>query len=180
MEQWKDIIGYNGTYQVSNFGRVRKLHIVGSNINSRILKQSKSSTGYLHVQLYKNGNSCTKMIHILVATSFLLNPDNKPQVNHKDGNKLNNSVKNLEWVTKSENIKHAYKLGLLRSPMLGRRGSSPQAKEIYQCDEKGNIIQKWDSIAEASRALNCQRSCILRCLSGSRKTFRKYIWKYVN
>lgn len=120
-EVWKDIIGYEGKYQISNYGRVKslprekKVGYVNTYITPEIiLKTYKSKKGYLNITLSKNGKCIDKRNHILVAQHFIPNPNNKPQVNHKDGNKLNNNVENLEWVTNDENIQHAWKLGLYK------------------------------------------------------------------
>lgn len=119
-EIWKDIKGYEGLYQVSNYGRVksldRKSDIDGRLIKSKILKPGLNNPGYKFVILRKNGISENKMIHRLVAETFLNNP--MDCVNHKDGNKLNNHMSNLEWCTYSENKKHAYETGL--SPQRGK------------------------------------------------------------
>lgn len=110
-ETWKDIKGYEGLYQVSNFGRLKTLHYKGSN-KEKILKYGKSSNGYLLATLYKEKHKKVYKIHRLVAKAFISNPENKPQVNHIDGCKQNNNVLNLEWVTCKENIEHSFRTGL--------------------------------------------------------------------
>lgn len=102
MEIWLSINGFE-TYQVSSWGRIR-------NADGQILKPYKSEKGYLKVELHKNGKGHKRRVHRLVAESFIENPEAKPQVNHKDGNKENNSVTNLEWVTDEENKEHAKRL----------------------------------------------------------------------
>lgn len=114
-EVWKDIKGYEGFYQISNIGRVKSL--VGWNRHryiqrELILKQTMSTTGYLKVELKKDGKRKSIKVHRLVASAFLDNPEGKKTVNHKDGNKTNNEVSNLEWNTHSENINHAFETGL--------------------------------------------------------------------
>lgn len=118
-EIWKDVTGYEGLYQVSNLGRVKRLKYYRENIltgglsliKSKILKPVKHCNGYLFVSLC-DGNQTEQSIHRLVATAFILNPENKPQINHKSGIKTVNFPENLEWCTASENILHAYKTGL--------------------------------------------------------------------
>lgn len=110
MEVWKDIRGYEGIYQISNLGRIKSLH--RDCRNGRILNPAKNNSGYLRVALSNNGKIRYDSIHRLVAEAFISNPKKLPEVNHIDGNKLNNSVENLEWVTKGENQIHAYKTGL--------------------------------------------------------------------
>ena len=99
-EQWKDIAGFEGFYQVSNTGKVRNVK------RNRTLSPALNSRGYQRVLLCKNGDKLNKFIHRLVAEAFIPNPENKPEVNHKDSNKTNNNFYNLEWVTHRENIEH--------------------------------------------------------------------------
>lgn len=117
-EIWKDIPEYEGIYQVSNLGRVKSLSRNRKNwvskfstLKERILKQ-QILNGYYHVRLCIDKQYKTCLVHRLVATAFLENIENKPQVNHKNGVKTDNKVSNLEWVTKSENQNHAYATGL--------------------------------------------------------------------
>lgn len=120
-EIWKDIAGYEGLYQVSNLGRVKSFERrwrTGKNNNIKrkhkemIISKSKQIKSYHVVTLYKNNIQTQKGVHRLVAKAFIPNPENKPQVNHKDGNKLNNHINNLEWVTIKENMRHAAINGL--------------------------------------------------------------------
>ena len=109
-EEWKDIDGYNGDYQISNFGRVKSFKYG----KQRIRKPSLTGE-YLRVNLCIDGEQEPCLVHVLVATAFIPNPDNKPEVNHVDGHKLNCCVGNLVWATLSENRKHAYDTGLNKS-----------------------------------------------------------------
>lgn len=114
MEIWKKIEGFE-FYQVSNFGKVMSLpHIDnrGRLVKGKILGNRLTDRGYCTVVLYDNGKQNSFKLHRLVANSFIYNEFNKPDVNHKDGIKSNNHFENLEWVTKSENAKHAFKTGL--------------------------------------------------------------------
>lgn len=127
LEIWKNIKGYEGVYQVSNLGNVRRINnYIEQNkgatrykrlIEYKILKFNYDKQKYLLVHLCVNGVRKCKKVHRLVAEAFIENTNNKPYVNHKDGNKQNNNVDNLEWVTPSENNIHAYKLGLT-NPVL--------------------------------------------------------------
>jgi hypothetical protein len=107
MENWKDIKGYEGKYQVSDLGNIKSLFRYKITLKQKICK-----TGYLSVALYLNKKPKWFLTHRLVAQNFILNPENKPEVNHKDGVKSNNVVYNLEWTTKSENGLHAVDIGL--------------------------------------------------------------------
>jgi len=118
-EIWKDVIGFEGLYQISNLGNVKNLsrvvnssHNAKRTIKEKFIKPCKNRDGYLFVSLCKSNKKVNATIHRMVATSFLKNTDGKITVNHIDGNKLNNNVSNLEWNTYSENNKHAFTIGL--------------------------------------------------------------------
>ena len=143
-------------------GRIRSLKFG----REKILKQTKSKYGYLVVGLYKNGKHKLFRVNRLVAEAFIPNPENKPEVNHKDTNKLNNRADTLEWATRSENQLHAFKNKL----------QIPITKIILQYDLKGNFIKEWESMAEARRQTNISHICC--CCKGQRKTAGGFIWKY--
>lgn len=120
-EQWKDIDGYEGYYQISNLGRVKSLErkVVGYYGADRTLKERikslQKSDGYLTVSLSKNGKNKRYKIHRLLAKAFIPNPENKKCINHKNGIKTDNRIENLEWVTRKENLQHAHRNGLIPS-----------------------------------------------------------------
>lgn len=126
-EKWRDIKGFEGRYQISNHGRVRTI--------SRILKPWNANGHYQNIYL---GAKNLRRIHRLVAENFLPNPEQKQQVNHKDGNKNNNHATNLEWTTRAENIRHAYKNGFMKQAKLTTkmvkeiRASSSSKQELSQ------------------------------------------------
>lgn len=136
-EIWKDIEGYEGLYQVSSQGRVKRLASRvevadrGTRYFPENIRKPVNVHGYLYCTLYKGNKECRKAIHRLVASAFIDNPENKPQVNHINGNKLDNRAENLEWCTQSENNLHAFSLGLMKAydrhgnknPMYGKKMS---------------------------------------------------------
>lgn len=159
-EIWKDIPGYEGLYQVSNFGKVRNSHKL-------ILKYWKS-WGYNYISLCKNNKSKKYRTHRLIAKAFIPNPKKYPYVNHIDGNKSNNNVTNLEWCTSQQNTIHAYKTGLMKT------------KKINQYDLNGNFIKTWNSIISASKELNINVKAIQSCCMQRTKTSGGYIWRYAD
>lgn len=122
-EIWRDIKGYEGLYQVSNLGNVKSLTYKNTK-QIRNRRPYKNKNGYLRVELSKNGKKKKVSIHRLVAQAFILNTDNKPEVNHKNGIKADNRADNLEWVEPKENIRHAIISGLTQQ----RGQDSPNAK----------------------------------------------------
>jgi len=192
-EIWRDIKEYEGFYQVSNLGQVRSLYrcvncgLKHNNIvirKSKILKGHPNWNNYLQVHLSKYNKSKMLSIHRLVAQTFIQNPDNLPQVNHKDGNKLNNCVDNLEWCTAKENINHSWKKGLSK-PYHHSKGkltnySKSLCKKVEQYDLYGNLLNIYNSISEASRKTNCLVSEICACCKGKQKTSHNFIWKYAD
>lgn len=175
LEIWKDIGGYEGLYQVSNLGRVKSLFRY-----KKILKGNVVSGGYIQVQLCKRGKATNYLIHRIVAFAFLNNSDNKPCVNHIDGNKTNNSPDNLEWVTYSENEFHSYNV-LGKKPNKTHLGICGglcyNSKPIFQISSSGNVIKKFESIGEVERILGIRHSNVQMVLKGKRHTAGGYHWK---
>lgn len=168
-EVFKDIPGYEGRYQVSNYGRVWSL------IRGREMSYDLGKEGYLRCSLCHYGQRNIPIgVSRLVAITFLDKPnENQIEVNHKDENKQNNHVDNLEWVSKSENINHGTR---------NKRVAEKLNIKVLQLDLQGNLIKEWDSIGEASKSLGIHRSTISRhCNNHITGTIRGgYIWRYAN
>lgn len=153
-EIWKDIDGYEGLYQVSTYGNVKRMP--GKTSNGRILKPFADKNGYLCIGVSKNGVRKTFKIHRLVAMIYLPNPENLPEVNHKDENKTNNCVSNLEWCD------HAY------NSQYGTRGekiAQALSKAVYSIDESGNV-EHFRSLSDAQRITGIYMANILCVLRG--------------
>ena len=161
-ESWADIRGFEGYYQISNYGNVKSLNYNQTG-KEQILKPLKTKNGYLRVCLH-NGNNKFMPIHRLVATHFIPNDDLfKTDINHIDENKENNNVNNLEWCDKQYN--NDYSL----------------SKPVNQYDLQGNLIKTWKSTSEIEKCLGFERSLISKCCLGKShyKTAHGFIWKYV-
>lgn len=173
-EIWKDIKGYEGLYQVSNFGRVKSIPRNGTILKERILQPKISKQGYYEVNLNNKYKRKMMKVHRLVAEAFIFNYNNLPFVNHKDFNTLNNNVKNLEWVTPKENT--------LYSKKLGRYNNSYKLKmkRVNQYNKQGELIKTWNSITEASKMLNIDKGHISACCKHKKNynTSGGYRWEY--
>lgn len=200
-EIWKDIPNYEGYYQVSNLGKVMSLRSYGGN-SRRIMKPCGNGTGYLKVMLCKNSQQKQYLVHRLVAMAFIPNPNNYDFVNHKDENKMNNCVDNLEWCTKSYNSiyylnkderrKEEY-ASRLRNKETGEL-SSPAVKHIprkyfqkvIQKDLDGNVVNVFDNASQVAEKLtvhvgNVVKACKTNKENGrtKKKTSYGYIWEFL-
>lgn len=180
-EIWKDIPEFKGYYQASNTGRIRTVERDVWNgkgyykLNSHEMTYGLSEKGYVVVHLSVNHQLFYRQVHRLVAEAFIPNPENKPQINHKDGNKQNNNVENLEWCTNAENQIHAYKLGL--SKHSDKSGRPKKAVGLYLND--GSLYKKFNSIAETTNYLQCSSGNVKLCCDGRRKHVKGFVAKYI-
>lgn len=179
-EIWKDAIGFEGRYMVSNLGRVKSLKRNGTVKIDTIRKQTEDKYGYLKFNIIKeNGTSGGILIHRLVAIAFIPNPENKPQVNHKKGIKTDNRATQLEWSTNSENQKHAFGIGLSKSNLQHKSGKeNHSSKSIYQISLDGKIVAEFYSATVASKITKINRQKISSCCTGKRQTAGGYKWKH--
>lgn len=168
---WKAVKGFEGLYEVSDSGQIRSLPRNGTKRGGRIMAQSTDKDGYKLSKLRFKTKVVTAKVHRVVAQAFIPNPENKPQVNHKDGNKENNDVSNLEWVTNSENIRHAKKLGLQRE--------CPNRQKVEQWKD-GKLIAVYNSLKEAQQITGIGWTGISGVTRGTRKTAGGYNWKRCN
>lgn len=187
-EIWKDIKGFEGSYQVSNLGNVRSVTRKVNTFNGfrttqgKILKPSLLKNGYYKVDLRQNQKHKNLLVHRLVAQSFIPNPNNLPEVNHKDTNPSNNRIDNLEWCNQSHNIKYAYKYGNAK-PTKGcfQIGNIPHnRRKINQYSKNKEFICSYISIKEASDYTHIKRSAINNCLTKRCKTSGGFIWEYAD
>lgn len=184
-EEWRPVVGFEGKYFVSNLGNVKG--IVRSGSSGDMLKPIPNKFGYLSVHLYDHPRNKAFLIHRLVATAFIPNPENKRTVNHIDGNKLNNCVSNLEWATYSENHKHAYRIGLKKPSDKQRAVASKIGKRTCEmnrprtpvvCVKDNGEEQFFVSAHEGARYVRGDASPIIRCCKGKKKTYKGCRWKY--
>lgn len=180
MEIWKTIENFD-KYEVSNYGNVRFKVIKRSKhenrppqISYRLLRPCTKS-GYATVQISNSYYISTRLVHRLVAKAFIPNPDNLPQVNHKDENTLNNNVENLEWCTNEYNSNYGTRN--VRISNTSKRNMK-LCKKVLQYDLKGNFIKEWDSLEQIYRECGFTKPNISKCCNNKGKTAYKYIWKF--
>lgn len=171
---------YEGLYSIREDGVIRhedkyKGRTMDNFVPAGILKQKISKHNRAIVGLLKNGKKKYYMVHRLVAINFIPNPENKPQVNHKDGNPLNNHISNLEWCTQRENTIHAYKNGLAKGVAGKDRW---QSKPVIQMDLNGAELNRFESISQAAKKYGFQKGNIINCCKGVSRQMYGYIWKY--
>lgn len=189
VEIWKDVVGYEGLYEVSNFGRVR------SRVNNhevlrtepKMLKLVKNNNGYIRISLCKEGKKVSKAVHRMVAEAFLENPSNLPQVNHKDEDRTNNFIffdengtvvpekSNLEWCDAKHNINWGTRT---EKNAMARLNHPKMSKKVYQFDLEGNLVKTWPSTYEVERQTGWAEQNISACCLGKYKTAHGFVWRY--
>ena len=148
-EIWKDIKGYEKLYQVSNLGKVRRIKFINNRTQKdkiKMLKLIKDKKGYLKINLWKNNKSKMFLVHRIVAETFILNPNNLPQVNHKDENKSNNCVENLEWCSQKYNNNYGNRLNNIRKKLMEKNVKEKMKNntKLMIRDEKGKFVRRMD------------------------------------
>jgi hypothetical protein len=177
MIEWKAIKDYEGLYEVSNDGQIRRISYEKRCHNLRyelpkILNTYKDKNSYNVIRLYKNGIVSNLRIGRLVGLSFVKGYKENYQINHVNGNKADDNYKNLEWVTASENIIHKFeKLGVCNK-------NNAKSKIVKQYDLNGNLLKVYPSTHEVSRQTGFSQSMVAACCRGEIKTLRSFIWKY--
>lgn len=186
-EMWKDIPGYESLYKINNIGIVKSLERFVNNGHKDILKKEKirknhkNKDGYLFIRLSKNGITKGYSVHRLVAQAFIPNPNNYPEINHIDGNKLNNAISNLEWCNRTKNVRHSFELGLNKGGMYGKYGKNHHSsKKVAQYDLNNNFISSFESATDSSQRTKVDLSSISKCCLDKQKTAGGYKWKYID
>lgn len=164
VEEWRPINGYEGLYEVSDWGNVRSLdhtviqrnfkgRYVETHYKGKILTHGRGRKNYMRMTLCKNNVTERKWLHRLVAEAFIPNPSNKPFIDHRDGNPQNNNVENLQWVTTKENNNNPITLERLRESKIGCKNR--ETKKVARCDAVWNILEVYDSLKDARRKGFC-------------------------
>lgn len=190
-EVWKKVVGFEN-YEVSNLGNVRSITRITyhprartgvSTKKGRLLRPFPNHKGYLMVKLYQDGNQKSVSIHRLVATAFINNPLSFPQVNHKDENKQNNCVANLEWCTNDYNVHYGTAIKRkgesIRNSEAHKMYSKTRCKEVVQTDMNERIIKVWESVVSVETEGFCAEG-VIDCCKGRRQSYKGFKWQYHN
>lgn len=174
-EIWRDVIGYEGLYQVSNLGRVKSLYYG----KERIMRPQKRQHGYLGVQLHGKGghaerNFRTMSVHRLVAEAFIPNPDGLTEVNHRDEDKTNNNAENLEWISHADNTNY----GTAQKRRAAKQINGKRSRPVRQYTMDGIFIAEYPSMAEACRREGFAQGNIHKAICGQYTHAYGYKWQY--
>lgn len=180
-EIWKPVKGYEGLYEISSLGRLRSLP-KQCGLSPRRMKMKKpvvDKYGYLRVSLFKNGIAKNKQIHRLVAEAFIANIKGYDQVNHKDEDKQNNTVSNLEWCNTYYNSNYGSRNSVISAKMKVKNINCPAlSRKVAQYTKDGRLVATYPSSMEAYRQTGCDSSWILKCCKGAIACVKGYIWRY--
>lgn len=184
-EEWKDIEGYEGLYQISNYGRVKSLNYKRTG-QEKILKLSKDKKGYFVINLSIKGKTKVFKVHRLVAKAFIPNPENKPNVDHINTIRTKNEVWNLRWVTQKENNNNeltrqhnSESKKVKNNGVPGRKGKdNPYSKSVVQLTLDYELVKIWESMREAERDAGFDHTNIIRCCKGNQEFHKGFKWMY--
>lgn len=176
IEIWKTAVYdgeiYEGLYKVSNWGRILSLNYLNTG-KSKLMTPFEVGTGYFQVQLWKNKEYKTCLVHRLVAETFLENPENLPEVNHIDEDKTNNRVENLEWKSRRDNLNHG-----TRNERIAKANTNGKlSKRVLQLSLSGDLIKEWESTRECERN-GFDHGHVAACCRGEQKTAYGFRWEY--
>lgn len=181
-EIWLPVVGFEGLYEVSSLGRVKSLRNRYGTYREKILKQGKYKDGYLKVLLYKDEKKKTCRVNRLVAIAFIDNPNNFRCVNHKDENKTNNCVDNLEWCTHQYNLNYGTAQARRVASTDWKSVAEKKSKRVYQYTKNGELVGIWESTRECGRqgfnqgnVSACCNNCFKR---EGNNVYKNYIWSY--
>lgn len=183
-EIWKDVVGFEGIYQVSNEQRIKRIALskITNNLKvdyqERTVKTRLDKKGYVILNLCKNSEKFNTSLHRIIAKAFIANPENKPQVNHINGVKNDNKIENLEWTTSSENVIHSYRRLGKKSNTLGKLNRC--GKKVACYDLLGDLKVTFLSTMDAQRNLKISNSNISAVCLGRKNKTNGYIFKYYN
>lgn len=179
-EIWKDVVGYEGLYEVSNKGRIRSLYrklrnsILTKRSKPYYPHQAKRHSGHLSIWLYKDGKGKNWLVHRIVALAFIPNPDNLPFINHRDEIPYHNNVENIEWCTAAYNNNYGTVKERMSEALLNRKDLSIKVVRI----SPDGTRKSYPSMQEAARENNLFQSNIWRCCNGERHTCGGFLWNY--
>ena len=181
-EEWRDCVGYEGLYEVSNIGRVRSLRRKTriADKDNNVMRLKTDDHGYYRVNLHKDGKCKGELVSRLVAQAFISNPDNLPHVGHDDDNKKNNTVNNLYWTDAKENNHHNGKMERFQKLHRDKIGQIADAlsKPVISIDQTTKEMRFYKSTQEAARRENANSGKISMCCNGLRKTHKNKEWRY--
>ena len=179
-EKFRDAIGFEGFYQIGNYGTVLSLDRINNNgkfVKGRILKHTLDTNGYEVVFLSQYNKKTTKRIHRLIAEAFIPNPYNKPCIDHINGIKTDNREDNLRWCTNRENINYPISMENRKKASLKSK-DSPYSRKVGKYTMENEYICSYDSISDASKDTGCSISKISAVCRGERKSSGGFIWKF--